>query len=262
MLDEAQRRAASDLLWRHWHEGRRLTELPADIRPSTRRDAYAIQALLEAKSAAPLFGWKIAATSAAGQEHINVDGPLAGRLLREKAFSTGAEIPLGANHMKVAEPEFCFRMARDLPPGSTHYSPADVGDAVGSLHPAIEIPDSRYDDFCAVGAAQLIADNACAHLFVLGDAAPESWRDLDLAAYEVTARVTGKIERQGRGSNVLAGPIDALTWLANELSGIGVTLRAGEVVTTGTCMVPLPIDRGDEVVADFGKLGTVSVRIG
>src|ERR1041384_5251838 len=99
MLDAAQQRAASELLWRHWHEGRRLAELPPDIRPSTRAGAYAIQALLEARSAAPLFGWKIAATSAAGQKHINVDGPLAGRLLRERAFVSGDRVPFGANHM-------------------------------------------------------------------------------------------------------------------------------------------------------------------
>jgi 2-keto-4-pentenoate hydratase len=261
MLAEAQRRAASDLLWRHWSEGRRLAGLPPDIRPATRADGYAVQALVEARSASPLFGWKIAATSAAGQEHINVDGPLAGRLIREKAFASGAELPLGANHMKVAEPEFAFRMARDLAPRATPYSPTEVAAAVAALHPAIELPDSRYEDFCAVGAAQLIADNACAHLFVLGDAAPESWRELDLDAHVVAGRVTGKLDREGRGSNVLAGPLDALTWLANELSGLGIPLRAGEVVTTGTCMIPLPIDSGDEVVADFGKLGTISVRI-
>jgi 2-keto-4-pentenoate hydratase len=261
MLSEAQLRAASELLWRHWNEGRRLAELPPDIRPATRADGYAVQALIEARSAPPLFGWKIAATSVAGQKHINVDAPLAGRLLREKAFASGAELPLGANHMKVAEPEFAFRMARDLAPRATPYSPAEVRDAVGALHPAIELPDSRYEDFCAVGAAQLIADNACAHLFVLGDAAPESWRDMDLDAHTVAGSVREKLEREGRGSNVLAGPLDALTWLANELSLLGITLKAGEVVTTGTCMIPLPIERGDEVVADFGKLGTVSVRL-
>ncbi len=53
--------------------------------------------------------------------------------------------------------------------------------SVATLHPAIEIPDSRYVDFTAVGAAQLIADNACAHQFVLGPAASGSWRSMDLA---------------------------------------------------------------------------------
>jgi 2-keto-4-pentenoate hydratase len=262
MSTEAGVHAASDLLWRHWEEGRRLAELPEEIRPATRAEGYAVQALVEGRSRAPLFGWKIAATSAAGQAHINVDGPLAGRLLRERAFASGVELPLGANHMRVAEPEFAFRMARDLPPRTHAYSIAEVADAIGALHPAIEIPDSRYDDFTAVGAPQLIADNACAHLFVLGDPAPAAWRDMDLAAHRVSGVVRGKVEREGRGANVLAGPLDALTWLANELSRLGLTLKASEVVTTGTCTIPLPIAQGDEVQADFGALGSVTVRIG
>ena len=55
-----------------------------------------------------------------------------------------------------------------------------VLDAVGTLHPAIEIPDSGFSDFVTAGAAQIIADNACAHLFVLGAPAPANWRALDL----------------------------------------------------------------------------------
>src|SRR5688572_17600905 len=138
------------------------------MRPRTREEGYAVQARLEERSAAPLFGWKIAATSAAGQAHINVTGPLAGRLLREKAYDSGAALPFGVNHMKVDDAEFAFRMGRDLSPRAKPYSVDEVLGAVATLHPAIEVPDSRFDDFTIVGAPQLIADNACAHLFVLG----------------------------------------------------------------------------------------------
>jgi 2-keto-4-pentenoate hydratase len=58
---------------------------------------------------------------------------------------------------------------------------------------------------------------------------------------------------------VLGDPRLALAWLANELRGLGLTLRAGEVVTTGTCHPPLPIQSGDRMEADFGVLGKVSV---
>jgi 2-keto-4-pentenoate hydratase len=108
----------------------------------------------------------------AGQRHLNVDGPLAGRLFGERAFKAGAEGPFGANHMRVAEAEFAFRMAVDLPPRREPYSVDEVLAAVATLHPTIEIPDSRYDDFTVVGAAQLIADNACAHYFALGRRRP------------------------------------------------------------------------------------------
>ena len=248
---------ASTLLWDRWNAGQRLSAIPESIRPSTRADGYAVQATLEQRSGAPLFGWKIAATSLAGQKHINVDGPLAGRLLRERAFDSGASVPFGANHMRVAEAEFAFRMGRDLTPQWGPFSVSEVVAAAASLHPAIEIPDSRFDDFTIVGAAQLIADNACAHYFVLGDASPPSWRDVDLAAHPVHGEVVGKVARDGVGANVLGDPRIALTWLANELSSLGITLRAGQVVTTGTCLVPLEIAPGDHVRMDFGALGHV-----
>lgn len=260
MLDQGRTEAAAALLWQHWREGRRLPALPPVLRPVTRAEGYAIQARLEARDGRPLFGWKIAATSAAGQAHIGVDGPLAGRILAGQVFPAGATVPLGANAMLVAEPEFVFRMARDLPPRAAPYTQAEVMDAVGTLHLGIEVPDSRFEDFATVGGPQLIADNACAHQFILGPEAPNGWRDLDLAAHRVRATVGERYARDGLGANVLGDPRAALCWLANELSAHGMTLAARHYVTTGTCMVPLAIQGGDAVAADFGVLGSMAVR--
>jgi len=261
-VTDAQLQAASDMLWNAWQLGRCIAALPADCRPLTREDGYAIQSRLEQRSTRPLVGWKIAATSKAGQAHIAVDGPLAGRLLAERVFGSASVLPFGCNRMRVAEAEFAFRMAVDVPPRRTSYSIGEVLDSVATLHPAIEIPDSRYADFTIVGAAQLIADNACAHDFVLGPAAPDTWRSIDLAAHRVSGSVVERLEREGIGANVLGDPRQALTWLVNELSMLGLTLRAGQVVTTGTCLVPLPIAPGDRVACDFGALGAVSVSFG
>src|SRR5262249_40599865 len=115
-------------------------------------------------------------------------------------------------------------------------------------------------DFTVVGAAQLIADNACANLFILGPSVKIAWRDLDLAAYPVSGLVVGKLEHQGKGANVLGDPRIALTWIVNELSSLGIPLRAGEVVTTGTCVIPIGVVPGDEVKASFGRVGALSVR--
>jgi 2-keto-4-pentenoate hydratase len=249
------------LLVRHWQDGTTVEALPLPLRPETRADAYLIQAQLESLSAKPLFGWKIAATSLAGQRHIAVDGPLAGRLLAEKAYTNGATLPFGANHMRVAEAEFAFRMSRDLPPRAALYSQDEVLDAVAALHLAIEVPDSRYTDFTLVGAAQLIADNACGHQFVLGPEAPASWRSLDLAKHRVTGRVGTRLEREGIGGNVLGDPRIALAWLANELSQHGMTLAKDQIVTTGTCLVPLEIAPGDQVFVDFGSLGRMTMQV-
>ena len=149
-------------------------------------------------------------------------------------------------------------MAADLPPRSSAYTVQEVLDAVDTLHPAIEIPDSRFADFVSAGAAQIIADNACAHLFVLGAPTASNWRALDLVEQKPVITLRGQ-RYTGHGKNVLGDPRIALTWLANELRQLGINLKAGRVVTTGTCHPPLPIQAGDFCAADFGVLGKVSV---
>ena len=258
MLDKNAIAAASKTLHDHWRAGTKFSGLDESLRPRDRIEAYAIQAGIEKYSSENLFGWKIAATSEAGQKHINVDGPMAGRILAETAISDGGTASMAGNEMRVAEPEFAFRMRVDLPARTTPYTMQQVLDAVDTLHPAIEIPDSRFADFVSAGAAQIIADNACAHLFVLGSATSADWRSLDLVEERPVVGLRGQ-QFIGHGKNVLGDPRVALTWLANELRQLGVTLKAGRIVTTGTCHPPLPIQSGDFCAVDFGSLGKVSV---
>ena len=86
------------------------------------------------------------------------------------------------------------------------------------------------------------------------------WRSLDLAAHRVIGRVGTRLEREGIGANVLGDPRIALVWLANELSQHGVTLAKDQIVTTGTCLVPLEIAAGDNVSVDYGPLGRIAMR--
>jgi 2-keto-4-pentenoate hydratase len=259
MLDRNNVAAASQTLHDHWRAGTKFAALEAAQRPRDRAEGYAIQAAIEQYSAGDLFGWKIAATSEAGQKHINVEGPMAGRILTETVIPDGGTASMAGNEMRVGEPEFAFRMAVDLPPRTQPYTVQEVLDAVATLHPAIEIPDSRFSDFVSAGAAQIIADNACAHLFVLGTATTANWRALDLVEEKPVITLRDK-QFIGHGKNVLGDPRVALAWLANELCQLGITLRAGQIVTTGTCHPPLPIQAGDLFAADFGALVKVSVR--
>ena len=167
--------------------------------------------------------------------------------------------------MRVVEPEFAFIIGNDLPPRDVAYSQKEVLSAIESLHPALEIPDSRFVAFAEAGEAQLIADNACARHFVLGPAAPNNWREVELSRHPVEGSVTGaggkSWSRLGSGAAVLGDPLIAMTWLANRLSALGHELEAGQVVTTGTCMPPLEVSVGDAVIAQYGKFGVVRVSL-
>ena len=251
--------SAASILWHNWQRRTRIDELPMACRPIDRSAGYRAQQELVKTSGQPVVGWKIAATSAAGQKHIGVDGPLAGPLLANRVLGNGATVPLDGNIMLVAEAEFAFMFARALPGRAGAYTQAEVLAAVDSLHPSIEVPDSRYNDFAHVGAPQLIADTACACWFMLGPATAADWRARDLVTHAVTAYRNGEPAGTGSGANVLGDPRVALTWLVNELNTFGDGIAAGQFVTTGTCVIPVAIKPGDRFRADFGELGAVEV---
>jgi 2-keto-4-pentenoate hydratase len=250
---------AANALLTMWQQRTRCDGLPQSYRPSSRAEGYAVQESMGAKQQHALFGWKIAATSIEGQRHIAVNGPLAGRLYTDRVLRGGASVTLDNNLMRVAEIEFAFRFARTLSPLTRPYAVNEVLEAVACVHPSIEVPDSRYNDFVQAGEAQLIADNACANLFVLGPRA-DDWQDFDYVNEAVSVRLNGEIVESGFGRNVLGDPRVALTWLVNELSALGIACEAGQVVTTGTCRVPVTVKPGDVVEADFGELGKVGCR--
>ena len=167
---------AAAILWQNWQHRTRIDELPLDCRPADRAAGYSAQRELVRFSGEPVVGWKIAATSAAGQKHIGVDGPLAGPLLANRVLENGATVSLDGNIMRVAEAEFAFKFRSSMRKRANPYTLDEVLAAVESLHPAIEVPDSRYSDFARVGAPQLIADTACACWFVLAPATRAEWR--------------------------------------------------------------------------------------
>jgi 2-keto-4-pentenoate hydratase len=252
---------AAEILLANWNDTTRIAALPDEVRPSTRAEGYEAAAAVARASGSEVAGWKIAATSEAGQKHINVDGPIIGRILKRRLLSPGAEVTLGDNIMKVAEAEFAFGFTRDLPPRAEPYRYEEVMEAAGSLHLSIEVPDSRYQDFTKVGAAQLIADTACASWLVLGPAVSAPWRRVDLSQHVVKGLKNGAVMAEGSGKAVLGDPRKALHWFVNECAAFCGGVKAGQFVTTGTCIIPMAIEAGDNIAIDYGALGTISCRV-
>lgn len=259
-MDRAAIDKAAGILWQARLAQSRVSALPMDCRPTALKDGYAVQDAMAALAGQPIFGWKIAATSAAGQRHIGVTEPLAGRLFTDFVLRDGASLPAGPLQMRVVEAEFAFCMARDLGPRTTPYEMDEVCAAIADLHLAIEIPDARFEPFDTIGPAQIAADDAFAAWFVLGPKVTD-WMNLDLANQPVRVSKNGKVAAEGKGANALGDPRLALTWLANDRAKRGGRLKAGEVITTGTCITPLQIAPGDAIVAEFAGLGQVSVTL-
>ncbi|MFK8080674.1 MAG: 2-keto-4-pentenoate hydratase [Granulosicoccus sp.] len=255
-MEKAQQ--AASVILQNWQNGETITTLPEDIRPTTPEDGYAIQAELACLRGEPAVGWKIAATAEKGRNHIRVDRPLAGRLYPSIVFEDKATISLAGNRMLVAEAEIVLGLKSDLAPLEQPRSEAQVAAAVGTMHAGLEFPDSRFEDFTAVGTACLIADNACARHFVLGNAVPTPEDLTQLAAMPTTLLINGQPVTTGFGSDALGGSLSALTWLVNTVNELGITVKAGEFVTTGVTGAPSVVNAGDRFEVLIGS--TTSVR--
>jgi 2-keto-4-pentenoate hydratase len=251
-------RQAAQLLAGSWMIGQHLDELPPHLRPQTLDEGRAVQALWAEVTGDTVAGWKIAATSPAGQQHIGLSGPIAGPVFARHVQADGATLALAGNRMRVAECEIVFRLGRSLPPRAQAYTRDEVLAAVQSLHPGIEAPDSRFRAFERAGQAQLIADCACTNDMVVGAAVAPDQRVQALPGLLVQARVSDGRAPQGLGSLVLGDPVEALRWLVNELSASGRCLEAGQFVTTGACVPPIPLQPGQRVEADFGWIGRIA----
>lgn len=233
-------------------------DLPESLRPATLEDAYGIQARVVAGlGLGDPIGYKCACTSAIAQEALSIDRPLFGRLLSGTTSPGGSTLDADGFVHRVVEAEVGFRLGEDVEPVAGGHTAETIARCIEVAIPAIEIVDYRYESW-TVGALQVAADNAIHGWWVPGEPVAE-WQHLDLAAMAVTVERNGAVETTGSGANVLDHPLNVMAWLADELPGFGLRLRAGELVTTGVTTGVFEANPGDEIVARFDGLGSVGV---
>jgi 2-oxo-hept-3-ene-1,7-dioate hydratase len=228
-------------------------------------DSYAIQrAWIELKLARgrSVIGHKIGLTSRAMQIASQITEPDHGSLLDDMLLRDGGEIDTARFILPRIEVEFAFILARPLKgPGTTVF---DVLNATDHVVPALEIIDARIEQFDRVTKAprkvlDTIADNAANAAIVLGGR-PVRVDAVDLRWAGALLFKNGVIEETGLGAAVLNHPANGVAWLANKLAPHGEGLAAGEIVLAGSFTRPVACAVGDTLHADYGPLGSISVR--
>ena len=236
-----------------------MTMLPPAVQPVDLEQGYQIQDIVAARE--DVAGWKVAATSLAGQNHIGIAHPIAGRLGASCVLDTAGTADMTGNLMQAAEAEFVFEFSANLPARGKSYDIDEIMACVGALRLGIELPDSRYELFAQAGAPQLIADNACANLFVLGPKVECDWRSDDLANQNISLCLDGVLATEGSGSNALGDPRNALAWLVNHVSQRRIDLLAGQFVTTGVCGDPTAVGSVTHVQVEAESYGRVEINL-
>jgi 2-oxopent-4-enoate/cis-2-oxohex-4-enoate hydratase len=234
-----------------------LTETEPDI---TDEDAYKIQLrMIERRlegGKERVVGKKIGVTSQVVMDMLKVDRPDFGYLTSGMVYGDGAAIEASTLIAPRAEGEIAFVLKHDLQgPGVTN---ADVLRATECVIPCFEIVDSRIRDW-KIKIQDTIADNASSAVFVLGDAAADP-RKIDLSLVGLTLEKNGEIVATGAGAAALGHPLNAVTWLANTLGELGVALKAGEVILSGSLAAMVPFKAGDNLRVTLGGIGSAGVR--
>ncbi len=205
-----------------------------------------------------IVGKKVGATSAAVQNLLKVSQPDFGMLLASMIYNEGETIPMDALIQPKAEGEIAFILKRGLTgPGVTI---AEVLAATECVMPCFEIVDSRIENW-KIGIQDTVADNASCGVFALGGSA-RSPHAVDLDLCGMVLEKNGDVVATGAGAAALGHPASAVAWLANTLGPLGISLKAGEIILSGSLATLVPVAAGDHLRVSIGGLGDCSVRFG
>ncbi|MGB7183892.1 MAG: 2-oxo-hepta-3-ene-1,7-dioic acid hydratase [Burkholderiaceae bacterium] len=228
-------------------------------------DGYAIQRewmTLKQQEGRKVLGHKIGLTSRAMQIASQITEPDFGSLLDDMLVENGSEIDTGKFIVPRLEVEFAFILNKPLRgPDVTLF---DVLNATDYVVPALELIDARIEQIDRdTGAPRkvvdTIADNAANAAIILGGRPMKvdavDWRWAGALLYK-----NAVVEESGLGAAVLNHPGNGVAWLANKLSLQNEGLEAGEIVLGGSFTRPVACAAGDVFHADYGPLGSISVR--
>jgi 2-oxopent-4-enoate/cis-2-oxohex-4-enoate hydratase len=121
-----------------------------------------------------------------------------------------------------------------------------------------EIVDSRIRDW-KIRIEDTVADNASCGAFVLGNRVVDP-REIDLVGCAMKLEKNGEVVTTGLGAAALGNPLEAVAWLANTLGQLNESLKAGEVVLSGSLAAMVPVAGGDSLHVSIDGVGNCSVR--
>jgi 2-keto-4-pentenoate hydratase len=246
-------------LWQARLDGA-LIDVADEGRPADEDQAYAVQAAIIELAPVDIAGFKIGATSEAAIQALGVEGPFFGPMFDRFCHDTGTEIALSSEHQPALETEFAIGLADDLPGRDAPYSQEEVAAAAAWVAPAFEIAGPRFSAPIKGNGNLIIADCGINMAFICGPRTTDL-STVDLGEHPATLILNGEQVTSGHsGMSVLDNPLGAVAWLASHPRMRERGLRAGDILSTGTCTGLTSVSAGDVADADFGALGKVSVK--
>ena len=226
-------------------------------------DAYAVQQAwveLQISEGANLVGRKIGLTSRAMQQQMKIDEPDFGALLGYMIMRSGVEL----RHADFVDPklevEVAFIIGKRLSGDSVTVE--EVLDATEYIQPALELIDARSYRVHPVTKrprtiVDTIADNAADAGVILGGEKVKP-TDVDMRWIGSIFSCNGVVEETGLAAGVLGHPANGIAWVARRIAPYGLAIEPGQIILAGSFTRASTTHPGDNFVADYGPLGTVT----
>jgi 2-oxo-3-hexenedioate decarboxylase len=201
-----------------------------------------------------LVGFKMGFTSRAKMTQMGVKDMIWGRLTDAMQVPNGGSINLkGYVHPRI-EPEIAFRLRHDL---CGEISLQEATDAIEAVAPAMEIIDSRYENF-KFSLEDVVADNSSSSGFVVGD-----WIELnqDISDLGIKMLFGDEIVQSGSSAAILDNPIQSLVEASRLAEIEGMVLKTGWVILAGSATAAEALKPNIKVTCETEGLGALTVSI-
>lgn len=236
-----------------------VTKITNDYPDLSFEDAYDIQWEIRRRKEArnhKIVGMKMGLTSWAKMKQMGVENPCYGFLADYFSCADGSEIDTTKLIHPKVEAEIAFVTKKPL-----HGPGCHVGDVIAATDfviPAVEVIDSRYENF-RFDIKSVVADNSSSTRFITGGRMA-ALEDVDLRTLGVVLEKNGEVVELGAGAAVLGHPAASVAMLANMLAERGEHIPAGTFIMTGGITAAVAVSAGDSIHVKYQGLGSITAR--
>lgn len=220
-------------------------------------DAYAIQRASIARRlerGERRVGVKMGFTSRAKMVQMGLSDVIWGRLTDAMQLEEGSNVPRSRFVHPRVEPELAFLLKKPL---AGNVTGAQALAAVEAIAPALEVIDSRYQNF-KFTLPEVVADNASSSGFVVG-----GWHSpaTDFSNLGLAMSIDGRAVQVGSTAALLGDPLRSLVAAARVSAAAGEPLEAGWIVLAGGATPAEWIHPGQHIAMRMQGLGSVGFRL-
>jgi 2-oxo-3-hexenedioate decarboxylase len=190
-------------------------------------------------------------TSRAKMAQMGLSEMIFGRLTDAMLIEAGGTVSRSRFVHPRVEPEVAFLLKRPL---AGRIDAMTAVAAVEAVAPALEIIDSRYENF-KFSLTDVIADNSSSSGLVIG-----AWSDpsADLSNLGMVMEIDGASLQIGSTAAILGNPVYSLVAAARLVAERGERLEAGDIVMAGGATAAEALSAGNFVKLSVQRLGTVA----